>query len=50
MLVSGKVKQGCENLDNFLSQVKAQTGKGLTVEQARSLTAGAVEAKGVIGC
>jgi hypothetical protein len=50
MLASGKVKQACENLDSFLGQVKAQTGKGLTVDQGRSLTAGAREAKEVIGC
>jgi hypothetical protein len=50
MLVSGKVRQACENLDSFLGEVKAQTGKGLTMNQGRSLTTGAQEAKRVIGC
>lgn len=50
MLVSGKVTQTCGNLDSFLGQVKAQTGKGLTFEQSNALSAGAQRAKEVIGC
>ena len=50
MLVSGKVRQACETVDSFLAQVRAQTGKGLTLLQGSSLTAGAREAKDVIGC
>ena len=50
MLANGKSKQACENLDSFLSQVKAQKGKGLTVDQAKALTDGARAIKDVIGC
>jgi len=50
MLTNAKPKQACENLDSFLSQVKAQQGKGLTVEQAKALTEGAQAIKDVIDC
>jgi hypothetical protein len=37
MLADHKLRQACENLGSFLNQVNAQTGKGLTIEQASEL-------------
>jgi len=50
MLANDKPKQACENLDNFLNQVRTQTGKGLTVAQADELTARAQRVRDEIGC
>jgi alpha-tubulin suppressor-like RCC1 family protein len=46
----GRLKQACDNLESLLAQVSAQTGKGLTVEQALELTTRVRRIQDVIGC
>jgi len=48
MLEANKRDQAIATLDSFLSQVKAQTGKGLTFERAADLTNRAQEIKSAI--
>ena len=50
MLANDQLKQACEGLGGFLNQVKAQKGKGLTVDQANELTARTQAIRDVIGC
>ena len=49
MLAANKRNQAIETLDSFISQVKAQKGKGLTIEQATELTNRAKDIKSAIG-
>lgn len=46
----GKLKQACDTLKSFLNQVKAQTGSGLTLEQAADLTTRVERVRNVLGC
>ena len=50
LLAADRSREACEKLDSFLNQVRAQSGKELSVEQANALTAGAQRIKVVIGC
>ena len=50
MLAAGKKQQACDNLTSFISQVKAQNGKGLSTSQVNDLTGRAQLIKTVIGC
>jgi hypothetical protein len=50
LLAANKPRRACENLNSFLNQVRAQRGKGLTVEQADRLIADAQRIRAVIGC
>jgi hypothetical protein len=50
MLVNDMPQQACKLLDSFLNQVEAQTGKGLTIEQAMELTTDAQRIMTVLGC
>jgi len=45
-----KFSQACSNLASFLSQVSAQTGKGLTADQALDLVTRVTRIRNVIGC
>ena len=47
---AGATSQACETLNSLLNQVRAQTGKGLTVDQATELTTRAIRIQHVIGC
>ena len=47
---AGQVSAACDTLAAFLNQVRAQTGKGLTVDQATELTTRAIRIQHVIGC
>ena len=49
MLVAGKRSQARENLDSFIAQVKAQSGKGLADWQAWQFATTAEQIKTVIG-
>jgi hypothetical protein len=49
MLDANKQAQAVENLNAFINQLKAQTGKGLTSDQANQLTTDANRIKAVIG-
>ena len=49
-LEANKTNQACESLDAFINQVKAQSGKGLTIGRAAELAAGAEAIKTAIGC
>jgi uncharacterized delta-60 repeat protein len=46
----GKLKQACDTLGAVLSQVSAQTGKGLTLEQTQELMTRVTRIQNVIGC
>ena len=46
----GKFSQACETLANVLNQVSAQTGKGLTADQAFDLATRVTRIRYVIGC
>jgi FIMAH domain len=50
MLVNDMPQQACKILDSFLNQVEAQTGNGLTIEQAMELTTDAQRIMTVLGC
>jgi probable HAF family extracellular repeat protein len=50
MLEAGDNAQACKQLNAFLNEVKAQSGKGLTSEQADELTARTVTLRNTIGC
>ena len=50
MLAANKPKPACDNLRSFLSQIRAQTGKGLTVEQADEITRSGRRIETAIGC
>jgi uncharacterized delta-60 repeat protein len=50
MLAANKPKPACANLRSFLSQIRAQTGKGLTVEQADEITRSGGRIETAIGC
>ena len=47
---AGQVSAACDTLAAFLNQVRAQTGKGLTVDQATELTMRGIRIQHVIGC
>jgi uncharacterized membrane protein len=49
-LSKGNTSAACSQLNSFLSQVQAQTGKSLTASEAASLTSAANAAKAAIGC
>ena len=49
-LNQGNITSACVSLNDFISLVKAQSGKGLTVAQATDLQADATRVKAVIGC
>ncbi len=49
-LAAGDLTGACQALDSFLNEVRAQSGKKLTVAQAAALTADANRIKAVIGC
>ena len=42
-IAANKLSQACDNLNSFLNQVNAQTGKGLTIDQATELVERAKE-------
>jgi len=46
----GAVSEACEVLKGFLHQVRAQSGKGLTMDQATELTVRGIRIRNVIGC
>ena len=50
LLGANRSREACEKLGSFLNQVTAQSGKGLSVEQANALTAAAQRIEVVIGC
>jgi probable HAF family extracellular repeat protein len=47
---AGDVVRACEVMTAFLNQVRAQSGKALTVEQAAELTARTIRIRNVLGC
>jgi probable HAF family extracellular repeat protein len=47
---AGQVSAACDTLAAFLNQVRAQTGKGLTVDQATELRMRGIRIRHVIGC
>jgi hypothetical protein len=49
-LESGHTNPACNELNAFLNEVSAQTGKLLTVAQANQLTAAANQIRAVLGC
>jgi hypothetical protein len=49
-LAANKTQQACSSLSDFLSQVRSQSGKGLTAGQAAYLTGSANQIATVIGC
>ena len=49
-LNSNNVTAGCNQLDAFINQVGAQTGRALTASQAAALIQSATDAKGALGC
>ena len=49
-LAAGATSDACETLTGFLNQVRAQSGKALTVEQATELRLRATRIRNVIGC
>ena len=49
-LAAGATDDACETLTGFLNQVRAQSGKALTVEQAAELRLRATRIRNVIGC
>jgi hypothetical protein len=49
-LAAGATSDACETLTGFLNQVRAQSGKALTVEQATELSLRATRIRNVIGC
>jgi probable HAF family extracellular repeat protein len=49
-IASGKVSEACGVLNRFLHQVRAQSGKGLTMDQAAELTMRGIRIRNVIGC
>ena len=50
LLVDDKTDKACDGLTSFINQVKAQQGKGLSVDQAIELTARAQAIREVLGC
>jgi hypothetical protein len=50
MLERGNSAAGCEPLNAFINQVRAQAGKKLTVDQARRLIERAQALATVLGC
>ena len=49
-LAAGATSDACETLTGFLNEVRAQSGKALTVEQATELTVRANRIQHVIEC
>jgi hypothetical protein len=49
-LEAGDSRGACETLQAFISQVKAQTGKSISTEEASLLTSNALRIKNTIGC
>jgi hypothetical protein len=47
---AGATRQACQMLNSFLSEVRAQTGKQLTVDQATELTDRAIRIQHAIEC
>ena len=50
LLTGGRTANVCAQLDGFLLEVRAQTGRALTASQAAQLTAAAIQIKIVVGC
>jgi hypothetical protein len=49
-LNSGNVGDACSQLGAFINQVRAQSGKSLTVAQANQLILSATDARAALGC
>ena len=49
-LAANKPRQACENLASFTAQVTSQSGKGLSTDQAATLSSSAIRIENVIGC
>jgi hypothetical protein len=49
-LAANNTAQACSDLTSFISHVKAQSGKKLTVDQANQLLAAATRIQAVLGC
>ena len=49
-LAANNTAQACSDLTSFISHVKAQSGKMLTVPQASQLLAAATRIQAVLGC
>jgi hypothetical protein len=49
-ITAGDFTQSCQVLTGFLNQVRAQTGKALTVQQATELTTRVIRIRHVIAC
>jgi hypothetical protein len=47
---NGQTATACSDLSDFIGQVQAQTGKGITSSQATQLIAAAKQVQAVIGC
>ena len=47
---SGQTATACSDLSDFIGQVQAQTGKGITSSQATQLMAAARQVQAVLGC
>ena len=50
LLNQGNTTGACGKLNDFISAVQAQSGKGLTVAQANDLQADATRIKTTLGC
>ncbi len=50
LVTGGRTANVCAQLDGFLLEVRAQTGRALTASQAAQLTAAAIQIKIVVGC
>jgi len=46
----GQTATACSDLSNFIGQVQAQTGKGISTSQANQLIAAAQQVQAVLGC
>ncbi len=47
---AGNIASACSTLNDFMNEVKAQSGKKLTVAQANSLLTDAARIRAVLGC
>ena len=49
-ITGGQTATACSNLSDFIGQVQAKTGKGITTGQASQLIAAAKQVQAVLGC
>jgi hypothetical protein len=47
---AGQTATDCSDLSDFISEARSQSGKGLTVSQAKQVIAAAKQVQAVLGC